>query len=128
MQFDRSFLVSPQGLDFPYPGTLRALQPAAFHGASLRNAGPAYARPVDGARSGSGMCAKAPIDCARLKPRETTLSKSASRARLAEIIRKRSFGRGEITLASGRKATSTSTSSRPCSTPKARALLAELTC
>ena len=32
-----------------------------------------------------------------------TLSKSASRARLAEIIRKRSFGRGEITLASGRK-------------------------
>jgi orotate phosphoribosyltransferase len=31
------------------------------------------------------------------------LSKSASRARLAEIIRKRSFGRGEITLTSGRK-------------------------
>lgn len=31
------------------------------------------------------------------------MSKSASRARLAEIIRKRSFGRGEITLASGRK-------------------------
>jgi len=30
------------------------------------------------------------------------LSKSASRARLAEIIRKRSFGRGEIKLASGR--------------------------
>ena len=30
------------------------------------------------------------------------MSKSASRARLAEIIRKRSFGRGEITLASGR--------------------------
>jgi orotate phosphoribosyltransferase len=34
---------------------------------------------------------------------EYALSKSASRARLAEIIRKRSFGRGEITLASGRK-------------------------
>ena len=31
------------------------------------------------------------------------LSKLASRARLAEIIRKRSFGRGEVTLASGRK-------------------------
>ena len=31
------------------------------------------------------------------------MSKSASRARLAEIIRKRSFGRGEVTLASGRK-------------------------
>ena len=30
------------------------------------------------------------------------MSKSASRARLAEIIRKRSFGRGEITLASDR--------------------------
>jgi orotate phosphoribosyltransferase len=37
------------------------------------------------------------------KPPEDTVSKSASRARLAEIIRKRSFGRGEITLASGRK-------------------------
>jgi orotate phosphoribosyltransferase len=31
--------------------------------------------------------------------RENTLSKSASRARLAEIIRKRSFGRGETLLA-----------------------------
>ena len=31
------------------------------------------------------------------------MSKSANRARLLEIIRKRSFGRGEITLASGRK-------------------------
>ena len=31
------------------------------------------------------------------------MSTSQSRARLAEIIRKRSFGRGEITLASGRK-------------------------
>ena len=31
------------------------------------------------------------------------MSKSASRARLVEIIRKRSFGRGEITLASVRK-------------------------
>ncbi len=39
----------------------------------------------------------------RSSQREKALSKSASRARLAEIIRKRSFGRGEITLASGRK-------------------------
>ena len=31
------------------------------------------------------------------------MSSSTSRARLLEIIRKRSFGRGEITLASGRK-------------------------
>ena len=31
------------------------------------------------------------------------MSKSASRARLADIIHARSFGRGEITLASGRK-------------------------
>ena len=31
------------------------------------------------------------------------MSKSASRARLFEIIRRRSFGRGEVTLASGRK-------------------------
>ena len=38
------------------------------------------------------------------RPHEkTALSKSASRARLAEIIRRRSFGRGEIILASGRK-------------------------
>src|SRR3954465_10943254 len=50
------------------------------------------------------MCPAAPIDCAPPEtPGESALSKSASRARLAEIIRKRSFGRGEITLASGRK-------------------------
>src|SRR5436309_8690224 len=49
------------------------------------------------------MWSHVPIDCARSSPRESTLSKSASRARLAEIIRRRSFGRGEITLASGRK-------------------------
>jgi len=38
----------------------------------------------------------------RLRPASNrlgkALSKSASRARLADIIRKRSFGRGEITL------------------------------
>src|SRR3981081_1743977 len=50
------------------------------------------------------MCGHPPIDCAPLNPPDNqTLSKSASRARLAEIIRRRSFGRGEITLASGRK-------------------------
>src|SRR5213078_5338304 len=44
------------------------------------------------------------IDCAPPQmPGKDALSKSASRARLAEIIRKRSFGRGEITLASGRE-------------------------
>src|SRR5690348_14369078 len=50
------------------------------------------------------MCRKAPINCrSREKRPDSTLSKSANRARLHEIIRKRSFGRGEITLASGRK-------------------------
>src|SRR3982074_3518731 len=50
------------------------------------------------------MCRDPPIDCSPLQPPEChALSKSASRARLAEIIRRRSFGRGEITLASGRK-------------------------
>jgi hypothetical protein len=51
----------------------------------------------------AGMCLAGPIDCGRLQPESLILSKSAARARLAEIIRKRSFGRGEITLASGRK-------------------------
>src|SRR3979409_1456625 len=55
------------------------------------------------ARHRSGMYARPPIDWGRLSPENQTLSKSASRARLAEIIRRRSFGRGEITLASGRK-------------------------
>jgi orotate phosphoribosyltransferase len=36
-------------------------------------------------------------------PKRLPVSNPASRARLAEIIRTRSFGRGEITLASGRK-------------------------
>src|SRR4051812_29273753 len=48
------------------------------------------------------MCGRSRIDCAA-RHKRAHLSKSASRARLAEIIRKRSFGRGEITLASGRK-------------------------
>src|SRR5437588_9723506 len=49
------------------------------------------------------MCPKPSIDCARPSRSRKALSKSASRARLVEIIRKRSFFRGEITLASGNK-------------------------
>src|SRR3954464_9996518 len=49
------------------------------------------------------MRERGPIDCPRHHQRRIALSKSASRARLAEIIRRRSFGRGEITLASGRR-------------------------
>jgi orotate phosphoribosyltransferase len=49
------------------------------------------------------MSATAPIHCAAAENARKTLSKSASRARLHDIIRRRSFGRGEITLASGRK-------------------------
>jgi len=56
-----------------------------------------------------------------------TLSKSASRARLAEIIRKRSFGRGEITLASGRKSDFYFNLKPTMLDPEGVALLAELT-
>ena len=67
----------------------------------------------------------------RLRPasnlRKTALSKSASRARLAEIIRKRSFGRGEITLASGRKSDFYFNLKPTMLDPEGAALLAELT-
>ena len=55
------------------------------------------------------------------------MSKSASRARLAEIIRKRSFGRGEITLASGRKSDFYFNLKPTMCDPEGAALLAELT-
>jgi orotate phosphoribosyltransferase len=55
------------------------------------------------------------------------LSKSAARARLAEIIRKRSFGRGEITLASGRKSDFYFNLKPTMCDPEGAALLAELT-
>src|ERR1035441_9091905 len=72
------------------------------------------------------MCGKPPIDCAP-PTRENALSKSASRARLAEIIRKRSFGRGEITLASGRKSDFYFNLKPTMCDPEGAALLAELT-
>src|SRR6476646_2743786 len=72
------------------------------------------------------MCARPPIDCARPKPKRKKLSKSASRARLAEIIRKRSFGRGEITLASGRKSDFYFNLKPTMLDPEGAALLAEL--
>ena len=55
------------------------------------------------------------------------MSKSAARARLAEIIRKRSFGRGEITLASGRKSNFYFNLKPTMLDPEGAALLAELT-
>jgi orotate phosphoribosyltransferase len=55
------------------------------------------------------------------------LSKSASRARLAEIIRRRSFGRGEITLASGRKSDFYFNLKPTMLDPEGSTLLAELT-
>jgi orotate phosphoribosyltransferase len=55
------------------------------------------------------------------------LSKSASRARLAEIIRKRSFGRGEIKLASGRTSNFYINLKPTMLDPEGAALLAELT-
>jgi orotate phosphoribosyltransferase len=67
----------------------------------------------------------------RLRPPQTfgnsALSKSASRARLAEIIRKRSFGRGEITLASGRKSDFYFNLKPTMLDPEGATLLAELT-
>ena len=68
---------------------------------------------------------RGPIDCARPQ-RKPALSKSASRARLAEIIRKRSFGRGEITLASGRKSDFYFNLKPTMLDPEGAALLAEL--
>src|SRR6201994_553958 len=74
------------------------------------------------------MSLQPPIDCAApLKPPRKPLSKSASRARLAEIIRKRSFGRGEITLASGRKSDFYFNLKPTMLDPEGAALLAELT-
>src|ERR1700742_4001887 len=73
------------------------------------------------------MCLKGPIDCARPQPENPALSKSASRARLAEIIRKRSFGRGEITLASGRKSDFYFNLKPTMLDPEGATLLAELT-
>src|SRR6202158_6478775 len=72
------------------------------------------------------MCARPPIDCAPAAEKRT-LSKSASRARLAEIIRKRSFGRGEITLASGRKSDFYFNLKPTMLDPEGATLLAELT-
>ena len=63
----------------------------------------------------------------RLPLREIALSKSASRARLAEIIRKRSFGRGEVTLASGRKSNFYFNLKPTMLDPEGATLLAELT-
>jgi orotate phosphoribosyltransferase len=62
-----------------------------------------------------------------LANREIALSKSASRARLAEIIRKRSFGRGEVTLASGRKSNFYFNLKPTMLDPEGATLLAELT-
>ena len=55
------------------------------------------------------------------------MSISASRARLAKIIAKRSFGRGEITLASGRKSDFYFNLKPTMFDPEGAALLAELT-
>ena len=55
------------------------------------------------------------------------MSKSANRARLLEIIRKRSFGRGEITLASGRKSDFYFNLKPTMLDPEGATLLAELT-
>jgi len=75
---------------------------------------------------GTGIACRPCINCASRHERPA-LSKSASRARLAEIIRKRSFGRGEITLASGRKSNFYFNLKPTMLDPEGAALLAELT-
>jgi orotate phosphoribosyltransferase len=55
------------------------------------------------------------------------VSKSAARARLADIIASRSFGRGEITLASGRKSDFYFNLKPTMLNPEGAALLADLT-
>jgi orotate phosphoribosyltransferase len=73
------------------------------------------------------MCARAPINCAAAENARKTLSKSASRARLHDIIRRRSFGRGEVTLASGRKSDFYFNLKPTMLDPEGAALLAEVT-
>src|SRR6201990_3374368 len=75
----------------------------------------------------AGMSADQPINCSTLNRPDQTLSKSANRARLHEIIRKRSFGRGEITLASGRKGNFYFNLKPTMLDPEGATLLAELT-
>src|SRR5579885_3000005 len=73
------------------------------------------------------MCRKPPINCSAAERARTTLSKSASRARLHDIIRRRSFGRGEVTLASGRKSDFYFNLKPTMLDPEGAALLAQLT-
>src|ERR1700751_1780893 len=72
------------------------------------------------------MCARTPINCRAAENARKTLSKSASRARLHDIIRRRSFGRGEVTLASGRKSDFYFNLKPTMLDPEGAALLAEV--
>ncbi len=105
-----------------------ALQPLFPRGRPCARRGPTYRRALLTARD---RLWNVPVSTDRLPPAsnllEPTLSKSASRARLAEIIRKRSFGRGEITLASGRKSDFYFNLKPTMLDPEGAALLAELT-
>jgi orotate phosphoribosyltransferase len=73
------------------------------------------------------MCRGPPINCPAAEKARKTVSKSASRARLHDIIRRRSFGRGEITLASGRKSDFYFNLKPTMLDPEGAALLAEVT-
>jgi orotate phosphoribosyltransferase len=83
--------------------------------------------PVDDAASLWNARASADKVSAASHLARKALSKSAARARLHEIIRKRSFGRGEITLASGRKSDFYFNLKPTMLDPEGAALLAELT-
>src|SRR5438132_8135220 len=72
------------------------------------------------------MCSARPVDCARFSREIAPVSQLPARARLADIIRTRSFGRGEITLASGRKSDFYFNLKPTMLDPEGAALLAEL--
>src|SRR5947209_4271093 len=115
--------VSPlKRFDIPYSG---------ISGRYNRSAGiwdhPLSRAPVDGPASLWNLGAYAVNVRVLSHVPSNVLSKSASRARLHEIIRKRSFGRGEITLASGRKSNFYFNLKPTMLDPEGAALLAELT-
>src|SRR6478735_514950 len=111
------------GISFPEISGIQLLQKVAPPQLADRDGRSLLTRPVP-----SGMSRPSRINSATSKkPRGTAVSKSASRARLFEIIRRRSFGRGDVTLASGRKSDFYFNLKPTMLDPEGATLLAELT-
>src|SRR5437868_3916113 len=77
----------------------------------------------------TGMSGTSPLHsrATQISPERSAVSISASRARLQKIIAHRSFGRGDVTLASGRKSDFYFNLKPTMLNPEGAALLAELT-